>query len=258
LFAPIALQSGKELNNMVVPLSLPIVDLSYYFENPTSPQALEECRKAADALKTFGALLVRDHRVPSGANAEFIDLLEAYFEQPHDIKMQDVRSDLSYQIGATPEFTEEPVCLKDEQCVNIMNALEVSDKPTSWAGPDPKWRFFHRIGPSPLKTKYPCLNAPPVVPKAFEDRWLPIMDEFGRLLKDSVESVAELVAVGLNLPKNTFTDMAQFGPHLLAPTGSDLKRFNQLNTVFAGFHYDLNLLTIHGKSRFPGLHIWAR
>jgi len=25
-----------------------------------------------------------------------------------------------------------------------------------------------------------------------------------------------------------------------------------------GFHYDLNLLTIHGRSRFPGLHIWLR
>jgi isopenicillin N synthase-like dioxygenase len=25
-----------------------------------------------------------------------------------------------------------------------------------------------------------------------------------------------------------------------------------------GFHYDLNFITIHGKSRFPGLHIWTR
>ena len=29
-------------------------------------------------------------------------------------------------------------------------------------------------------------------------------------------------------------------------------------TVFAGFHYDLNFLTIHGRSRFPGLNIWLR
>ncbi len=26
----------------------------------------------------------------------------------------------------------------------------------------------------------------------------------------------------------------------------------------AGFHTDLNFLTIHGRSRYPGLHIWAR
>lgn len=28
--------------------------------------------------------------------------------------------------------------------------------------------------------------------------------------------------------------------------------------VFAGYHYDLNFLTIHGRSRFPGLNIWLR
>ncbi|XP_023529185.1 uncharacterized protein LOC111791903 [Cucurbita pepo subsp. pepo] len=48
------------------------------------------------------------------------------------------------------------------------------------------------------------------------------------------------------------------GPHLLAPTGSDLHRYGQEGTVFAGYHYDLNFLTIHGRSRFPGLYIWLR
>ncbi|KAH8096071.1 dioxygenase [Aureococcus anophagefferens] len=32
----------------------------------------------------------------------------------------------------------------------------------------------------------------------------------------------------------------------------------ELNTVLAGFHYDLNFLTVHGKSRFPGLKVWTR
>lgn len=48
------------------------------------------------------------------------------------------------------------------------------------------------------------------------------------------------------------------GPHLLAPTGSDLSKYGQLNNVFAGYHYDLNFLTIHGRSRFPGLFIWLK
>ena len=30
------------------------------------------------------------------------------------------------------------------------------------------------------------------------------------------------------------------------------------DTILAGFHTDLNFLTIHGRSRYPGLHIWAR
>jgi isopenicillin N synthase-like dioxygenase len=47
-------------------------------------------------------------------------------------------------------------------------------------------------------------------------------------------------------------------PHLLAPTASDLVKFGKKDTILAGFHSDLNFLTIHGRSRYPGLHIWAR
>ena len=31
-----------------------------------------------------------------------------------------------------------------------------------------------------------------------------------------------------------------------------------VGTAFAGFHYDLNFITIHGKSRYPGLFLWTR
>ena len=40
--------------------------------------------------------------------------------------------------------------------------------------------------------------------------------------------------------------------------GSDFKKHDSVGTVLAGFHYDFNLLTIHGKSRFPGLYVWLR
>jgi hypothetical protein len=44
----------------------------------------------------------------------------------------------------------------------------------------------------------------------------------------------------------------------LAPTASDLKKYNKIGTAFAGFHYDLNFITIHGRSRYPGLFLWTR
>jgi isopenicillin N synthase-like dioxygenase len=47
-------------------------------------------------------------------------------------------------------------------------------------------------------------------------------------------------------------------PHLLAPTASDLTKYGAKDTILAGFHTDLNFLTIHGRSRYPGLNIWAR
>jgi hypothetical protein len=42
-------------------------------------------------------------------------------------------------------------------------------------------------------------------------------------------------------------------PHVLGPTGSDLRNHGQEGTVFAGYHYDTNFLTSHRKSRFPGI-----
>lgn len=84
------------------------------------------------------------------------------------------------------------------------------------------------------------------------------MNRWATLIVDSCFSVAGMLARGLDLEPNKFVDMMRYGPHLLAPTGSDLSKFSKKDTVFAGFHYDLNFLTIHGKSRYPGLHVWLR
>lgn len=51
---------------------------------------------------------------------------------------------------------------------------------------------------------------------------------------------------------------SHISPHILAPTASDLNLYGKKDTILAGFHTDLNFLTIHGRSRYPGLHIWAR
>jgi isopenicillin N synthase-like dioxygenase len=96
-----------------------------------------------------------------------------------------------------------------------------------------------------------------VIPAHFP-QWKEVMDNWGNLMMQSVRVVAEMAAIGLGLDSRTFLDLLDKGPHLLAPTGSDFNKFNKLDTILAGFHYDLNFLTIHGKSRFPGLYIWLR
>ena len=61
------------------------------------------------------------------------------------------------------------------------------------------------------------------------------MDDWGNLLKGSVQVVAEMAAIGLGLSKEDFTLRGTpAGPHLLAPTGSDLNEFGQVGTVLAG------------------------
>ena len=82
---------------------------------------------------------------------------------------------------------------------------------------------------------------------------------WGGKMTDALFTLAEMAAVGFKMPsKDAFTSRMLYGPHLLAPTGSDLKEYGALGSILAGFHYDLNFLTIHGKSRFPGLFVWTR
>ena len=83
------------------------------------------------------------------------------------------------------------------------------------------------------------------------------MDTWGFKLRDAVLQIAEMSAIGMDLPQQTFVEKMDGGAHLLAPTGSDLVR-NDVGAIFAGFHYDIAFLTAHGKSRFPGLYVWLR
>uniref|UniRef100_L2G0R5 Clavaminate synthase-like protein n=1 Tax=Colletotrichum fructicola (strain Nara gc5) TaxID=1213859 RepID=L2G0R5_COLFN len=210
-----------------LPMDLPIVALDVFLTQPRdSPAVAAECAKAANALITYGALVLHDSRVSESDNTTFLDLLEDYFAQPEAALRKDERPELSYQIGVTLENTEKP------------NAHE----------PDPKCRFFWSMAEKPpYETRFPGLNAPNVVPDAphIRDRWPGAMNKWGSSMKAAVTGLAEMAAVG-------------YGPHLLAPTASDLVKYGKQDTILAGFHTDLNFLTIHGRSRYPGLHIWAR
>ena len=83
------------------------------------------------------------------------------------------------------------------------------------------------------------------------------MNNWGGKLHSAIFTVAEMAALGMGISKTAFTDRMEGGAHLLAPTGSDLVK-NDVGAVFAGFHYDISFMTIHGKSRYPGLFVWTR
>ena len=99
-------------------------------------------------------------------------------------------------------------------------------------------------------------DIPKVIPKGFPD-WEARMNKWGNMMLDACFTAAEMAAIGMGLSVDAFTSKMQGGPHLLAPTGSDLVKYD-VGTTFAGFHYDLNFLTIHGKSRYPGLFAWTK
>ncbi|KAI8928915.1 hypothetical protein BC831DRAFT_446344 [Entophlyctis helioformis] len=241
---------------MATTVLLPSINLVPFLADPTSEAAIAECKKAAEAIKTYSAFAVLDPRVSEAENSSFLDTLEDYFGQDDDVKRQDCRPEVHYQVGATPENTEEPRCGRDDDCLELVSKMTAEDKPYDFSQPDKKWRFFWRMGERPPKTEFPQLNAAPVIPAAIPD-WTDRMNHWGNRMLDAVSVVSEMVAVGLGLPRDAFLSRTKYGPHLLAPTGSDLGKYNTVGDVLAGFHTDLNFLTIHGKSRFPGLHIWT-
>ncbi|CAM1501563.1 Fc.00g035470.m01.CDS01 [Cosmosporella sp. VM-42] len=247
-----------------LPMDLPVINLDLYLNSSRDSDAAQaECRKAADALITYGALVLHDSRVSEDDNTKFLDLLEDYFDQPDELLKKDERPDLSYQIGVTLENTEKPKCAVDEPCLDVIQRLHPSQRPLDIMAhsPDPKCRFFWRmVEPPPYETQFPGLNASNIVPDAphIKDKWEPTMNQWGTSMRNAVSKLAEMTAVGLGLPAEYFSGAGRYGPHLLAPTASDLKRYGEKDTILAGFHTDLNFLTIHGRSRYPGLNIWAR
>jgi hypothetical protein len=50
--------------------------------------------------------------------------------------------------------------------------------------------------------------------------WAGVMNSWGGKMLAAIESVAELAAQGLGLPRAAFVERMQLGPHLLAPTGA--------------------------------------
>lgn len=166
-------------------MDLPVIDLGLHLAQPRDAAAVQrECSRVADALITYGALVVHDSRLDEADNDAFLDLLEDYFHQPTEALRQDERPQLGYQVGVTLEMTERPRCAVDEPCLDVIRRLQPSQRPLdiSAHAPDPKCRFFWRMSqPPPYPTQFPGLNAPNVVPAAahLKHRWAPTMDKWG-------------------------------------------------------------------------------
>ena len=198
-------------------MDLPAVDLDVFRNNPlSSPESQAECQKAASALITYGALVLHDSRASEPANDAFLDLLEDYFAQPEAALRRDERPEFSYQVGATLENTEKPKCAVDGPCLDVIQRLAPEQRPLDITAhqPDPKCRFFWSLAEKPpYETEFPGLNAANVVPQAedLKNRWEDTMGTRGQSMRESVSGLAQMVAVGLGLPADIFTNAARYG-----------------------------------------------
>lgn len=224
--------------------NIPIININNIDKN--------ECNNLVKSLRDNGIVIIKDDKVNINDNNNFLDMMETYYEN-HDYS-KDIHKELGYQVGLTPELIELPL----NHCSKIKE-LDDNNKPQTICPPelDIKNRFLWRIGERPKNTNYPELNANQVIPDDIPN-WEKTMNKWGNKLLNTIEEVISMMEIGLNLETNELKKLLKYGPHLLAPTGSDFNRFNKLNTVLAGYHYDISLLTIHGKSRYAGLFVWLR
>lgn len=235
---------------------VPLIDVLAFLNADRDPaRAQEMCRLVAHSLHEYGVLVWRDPRVWEQDNEDYKDMMEEYFEDESrklyaGQKLVDCKPEHNFQAGVTPEKQERA---RNNQ--HVLEKLTPENIPRSRFPPelDAKWRFFCAIEERPPEV---ADDFPRVIPAAFPD-WEARMNKWGTMMIAACFTAAEMAAVGMGLEKEAFTSRMQGGPHLLAPTGSDLTRYD-VGTTFAGFHYDLNFLTIHGRSRYPGLFVWLR
>lgn len=131
-----------------------------------------------------------------------------------------------------------------------------NNRPLSLCPPeaDFKWRYFYRIGEWGKKNGF--FDQAQIIPDDIPN-FSDILEEWGNEMLATIRIVLEMLNLAMGLEDGYLVELNKGAPNLLAPTGSDLNRY-KVNDVFAGFHYDLNLLTIHGKGNYPGLFAWTR
>jgi isopenicillin N synthase-like dioxygenase len=232
-------------------VNLPVIDLGPYLKSG-GKEGSEACSAIARSFQDVGIALVRDPRLPENLPRRFVGLMERYFGQPEEVKMVDCRAEIGYQVGWTPSFIERPRVRPE-----VVAKLAPDHQPKPVLTADPKERFFASLGTKPLTTKFEWLNAEPVMPRAFPE-WYDVTGAWSTNMMATVHTLLEMAALGFGERADLFNGFLEYGPHLLAPTGSNLAKYGAPGTVLAGFHDDLNFVTAHTQSNFPGLRAWTR
>ena len=133
-----------------------------------TPEVKTMCELAADSLHRYGILIVKDPRARQQDNADYIDLMETYFESRGNIlysggSLDEAKPEHHYQVGVCPEFQE--MARKHER---RMRRYSEDNKPVSPIEPvyDAKWRYMWKIGARPAEA---LDDFPQVTPSDFPD-----------------------------------------------------------------------------------------
>lgn len=126
---------------------------------------------------------------------------------------------------------------------------------------DQKCLYLWRVCDPPAANDFPKLNAGAVVLVAFATQWAKKTDGWRCPLIRALRAVADILSAVVRIPRPTeLSEVIAVRPYLLERTGVDLDALiassasqNVFGAVAAVFHYDLNLLAIHGRAHFHSL-----
>lgn len=127
-------------------LSVPIVDVQPFLTE--SGNYVQDCKNVAEALHTYGCLIIKDPRVNAEQNNKFLDLFERFFQKRSldyyaGRPVPDIYPEYDFQVGATPEFAERARDHKEVMSTYVNgNKAETPSPPPH----DAKWRYFYNIG----------------------------------------------------------------------------------------------------------------
>ncbi len=229
-------------------IEIPIVDLEAFFQGRMTT---ETCRAMFESFCHTGVLYVRDPCTRDADSAAFLDAMEQIWSlPPEQLAALDGREH-DYQIGLTPAGAEQPL---DHSMWT--STLPTHHRPLTTPGvPDPKQRMMWPMGRRPIESRWPTIDVELWRPSPFIPFVEPL-DKWGNTLLTAGKAFMEVMSRGAGSTETTISGHMNEAPHILGPTGSKLEEV-PVGTVLAGLHYDFNLITVHGRSRYPILICWT-
>ncbi|OGH60774.1 MAG: hypothetical protein A2848_03365 [Candidatus Magasanikbacteria bacterium RIFCSPHIGHO2_01_FULL_50_8] len=215
---------------------------------PTAPFMLVQ------DLLDFGAVCVRTRTFGEEHNQRGLRAAQRYFCRPYEQRMRDVPPpELAFQVGLTPRGQE-----KTRQRYEHFDHLPREHRPT-----EPRRngamseRLMFPVGsrPAQLDSRFLPLNSIHANPAGVT----PFADDLRACGESLIEvglEVVRLLEIGLMLPEGRLQQLSHAGPHLLAPNATHLDEGVDIGDVANEVHYDLNMITLFGKSNAPGLYVW--
>ncbi|KAL5077931.1 hypothetical protein RYX36_016915 [Vicia faba] len=198
------------------------------------------CGELLRSLRENGAAIVYDPRYTRKQHFKCINLMENFFAV-HPNFAQEIHQQLCIPV----DFSEEEVL---ETPMEYRPTLGLPAFPSV---------FHWTIGMRPTVTQFPILNKKwQNVPRGFAlPNWKDNFDGCGDKLLDTLHMVAKLLAIGCDIPMDTFSSSMHLGPHFLVASGYDLRNFGEEGTLLSPCHCDSTFLSIQAGNMFPGLNI---